>query len=77
MFQINNSDLLYKKMGLIGVLKIVSYIADTNNVSLPPLSHVMCLSNSTHTYIIFKLMTYTCDVVVTTVIIFLSSVLII
>ncbi|XP_047954928.1 Fanconi anemia group D2 protein isoform X3 [Salvia hispanica] len=37
--QINNSDLLYKKMGLIGVLKIVSYIADTNNVSLPPLSH--------------------------------------
>ncbi|KAG6393159.1 hypothetical protein SASPL_147394 [Salvia splendens] len=37
--KINNSDLLYKKMGLIGVLKIVSYIADTNNVSLPPLSH--------------------------------------
>lgn len=44
MLQINNSDLMYKKMGLIGVLKIVSYIADTNNASLPPLSHVMCLS---------------------------------
>ncbi|KAH6772470.1 fanconi anemia group D2 protein [Perilla frutescens var. frutescens] len=37
--QINNSDLMYKKMGLIGVLKIVSYIADTNNASLPPLSN--------------------------------------
>ncbi|KAL8061718.1 hypothetical protein ABFX02_02G103500 [Erythranthe guttata] len=36
--QINNSDLMYKKMGLIGTLKIVSYIADTNNSSLPPLS---------------------------------------
>ncbi|PIN26603.1 hypothetical protein CDL12_00633 [Handroanthus impetiginosus] len=36
--QINNSDLMYKKMGLIGTLKIVSYIADTNNMSLPPLS---------------------------------------
>ncbi|KAG8391040.1 hypothetical protein BUALT_Bualt01G0146600 [Buddleja alternifolia] len=36
--QINNSDLMYKKMGLIGTLKIVSYIADTNNTSLPPLS---------------------------------------
>ncbi|GFP99763.1 fanconi anemia group d2 protein homolog [Phtheirospermum japonicum] len=36
--KINNSDLMYKKMGLIGTLKIVSYIADANNTSLPPLS---------------------------------------
>ncbi|XP_020551321.1 Fanconi anemia group D2 protein [Sesamum indicum] len=36
--QINNSDLMYKKMGLIGTFKIVSHIADTNNNSLPPLS---------------------------------------
>ncbi|KAI3445229.1 hypothetical protein Pfo_001894 [Paulownia fortunei] len=36
--QINNSDLMYKKMGLIGTLKIVSYIADTSITSIPPLS---------------------------------------
>ncbi|KAL3629924.1 hypothetical protein CASFOL_026236 [Castilleja foliolosa] len=36
--QVNNSDLMYKKMGLIGTLKIVSYIADANNTSLSPLS---------------------------------------
>ncbi|KAL8545696.1 hypothetical protein ACS0TY_005722 [Phlomoides rotata] len=36
--QINNSDLMYKKMGLIGALKIVSYIADMSNGSLPPFS---------------------------------------
>ncbi|XP_022863768.1 Fanconi anemia group D2 protein isoform X2 [Olea europaea var. sylvestris] len=36
--QINNPDPMYKKMGLIGTLKIVSYLADANNTSLPSLS---------------------------------------
>ncbi|KAL6563004.1 hypothetical protein OROHE_005591 [Orobanche hederae] len=36
--QISNSDLMYKKMGLIGTIKIVSSIADIKNTSLPPLS---------------------------------------
>ncbi|XP_051122489.1 uncharacterized protein LOC127245545 isoform X2 [Andrographis paniculata] len=36
--QINNSDLMYKMIGVIGTLKIVSYIADTNNDTLPSLS---------------------------------------
>lgn len=51
--QINNSDLMYKKMGLIGALKIVSYIADTSNASLPPFSQVMCLSYPHFLHLLF------------------------
>ncbi|GER32925.1 fanconi anemia group D2 protein homolog [Striga asiatica] len=36
--QINNSDLIYKKMGLIGTVKLVASIGDINNTSLPHLS---------------------------------------
>ncbi|CAA0828633.1 Unknown protein [Striga hermonthica] len=36
--QINNSDLTYKKMGLIGTVKLVASIGDINNTSLPHLS---------------------------------------
>lgn len=44
--QVNHTDMTYKKMGLVGSLKIVSCMGHANNVACSEQTQVGCTSNS-------------------------------
>ena len=56
--QVGNTDLKFKKMGLIGTLKIVSCLGDANNATSPSLSQVELHLLNYGSYVRYQVMTY-------------------